>query len=370
MGTVCEIDKCTGCMACLEKCKCAAITLIDSLNSYNMVIDKAKCINCHACENVCPNNNPPQKNVPIKWYQGWVDDEGLRQKSSSGGLASILARCFIESGGICFSCALEDGKFVFIECSKIEDVQKIVGSKYVKSNPMGLYTKVRNYLLKNRKVLVIGLPCQIAAIKNFLGKELSKDLYLVDLICHGTPSPQLLDMFLKENGYDLKLLKNIYFRTKNNFGISLFPSGVRDRYMKAFLSSLDYTENCYYCDYASVARVSDITLGDSWGSELSDKERKKGVSLIFCQTAKGEQLLDNAKLKLFAVDKDIAIEKNMQLSTPSKMHIKRDVFFQSLKRHNNFSKAVFKCFPQFCIRQNIKSILIKLGIDHWGGKKR
>ena len=40
---------------------------------------------------------------------------------------------------------------------------------------------------------------------------------------------------------------------------------------------IDYTENCYSCRYASQSRVSDISLGDSWGSELSEEEKKKGI---------------------------------------------------------------------------------------------
>lgn len=39
--------------------------------------------------------------------------------------------------------------------------------------------------------------------------------------------------------------------------------------------------------------LSDITLGDSWGTELSG-EVKNGVSLILCQSEKGKELIESA----------------------------------------------------------------------------
>ena len=45
----------------------------------------------------------------------------------------------------------------------------------------------------------------------------------------------------------------------------------------AFLSSLTYTENCYSCKYAQKKRISDITIGDAWGSDLADEEIKNGI---------------------------------------------------------------------------------------------
>lgn len=53
------------------------------------------------------------------------------------------------------------------------------------------------------------------------------------------------------------------------------PMGTQDMYTHAFLASLDYTENCYTCKYAKLERVADVTLGDSWGSNLSVAEQKK-----------------------------------------------------------------------------------------------
>ena len=180
------------------------------------------------------------------------------------------------------------------------------GSKYVKSNPQGIYKKIKNLLKNGEKVLFIGLPCQVAALKLFVGDQLVADLYTVDLICHGTPSPQLLQMFLEQYGYELKDIKNIAFRKKNKFQVrdgdkGIITNGVTDSYIISFLNGVCYTENCYSCKYAQFNRVSDITLGDSWGSDLSNEEQSKGISLILCQSAKFFNLLKSSNIKLYNV---------------------------------------------------------------------
>ena len=120
-------------------------------------------------------------------------------------------------------------------------------------------------------------------------RGLSWDTVGTYLICHGSPSPELLKMYLKEKSVDIEELEELNFREKTSFGLrstekDIGFSRIVDMYTYAFLKSIDYTENCYYCRYASQSRVSDISLGDSWGSELSEEEKKKGISLVLCQT--------------------------------------------------------------------------------------
>ena len=43
-------------------------------------------------------------------------------------------------------------------------------------------------------MLFIGLPCQVAALNNYIKDK--KNLYTVDLICHGSPSPIILEKYI------------------------------------------------------------------------------------------------------------------------------------------------------------------------------
>lgn len=191
------------------------------------------------------------------------------------------------------------------------------------------------------------------------------DLYTVDLICHGSPSPELLKMYLKEKSVDIEELEGLNFREKTSFGLRSvgknngFPRIV-DMYTYAFLKSIDYTENCYSCRYASQSRVSDISLGDSWGSELSEEEKKKGISLVLCQTKKGEELLKKSNVELFDADITRAIQLNHQLEYPSRIPSSRMFFFENLEK--GFDFAMKKILPKEYLKNEIKIILSKVGI--------
>ena len=291
----------------------------------------------------------------------------IREHSSSGGAAFAIELAFVKKGGVVCSCAFENGEFTFSFAENAEQLRKFVGSKYVKSNPKDIYKKIWELLIVGRKVLFVGLPCQVAAVKNFVGEQLQKKLYLVDLICHGSPSPKVLDIFLRQYGLQLKDLHEISFRTKTIFQTNvntkyLTTLGTRDCYTIAFLNGLCYTENCYQCHYAAVERVSDVTLGDSWGSEMEDMAQKKGISLILCQTEKGCSLVEDAELILCDVDINRAIEHNHQLRVSSNIPHQRENFFVMLQKGDPFNTAVRKCYPKQYMKQCIKGILIKLRI--------
>ncbi len=365
MKTVCEINQCTGCHACVNSCGKGAIRILDDLKSYNATISPDLCVDCGICEKICPVNNPEKKTKPIEWHQGWATDENIRSNASSGGIATEIATAFIKSGGVVCSCAFENGEFGFDFAYTCEDVMKFTGSKYVKSNPSNAYKKIKMLLSDGKKVLFIGLPCQVASIKKYT--KYNEGLFTVDLICHGTPSPKLLEMFLSEKGYSIDKMSNVKFRKKGQFYLanedkSIEPKTVKDRYTYAFLGALCYTENCYNCEYASVARVSDISLGDSWGSELDADEQKRGVSLILCQSEKGKELLSMSRLHLCEVDIDNAIKHNGQLNAPSKKPAEREKFYACLSKSGKFGKAVKKCYPKVCFKQDAKAFLIKAHI--------
>lgn len=151
MVTVCEKDQCAGCMACLEVCSKNAINIKDSIKSYNAIIDEKLCINCNACRNVCQVNNNVDMSKPIIWKQGWASDVNIRKKSSSGGAAAAIARSFVENGGILCSCCFSQGEFVFDFEDDINKLARFSGSKYVKSNPKGIYKKIKQLLQSGKK---------------------------------------------------------------------------------------------------------------------------------------------------------------------------------------------------------------------------
>lgn len=361
MRTVCDNNGCNGCMACVDICPTKCISIKDEIRHFNAIIDATGCIGCKQCEKMCPNIENPGFNDPVEWHQGWTCSE-IRDFSSSGGIASAIIKSFIESGGYVASCLFEEGEFRFDITNNIEIAKKFAGSKYVKSNPLGIYQKVKERL-KTDKVLFVGLPCQVAALKNYIKNK--DNLFTIDLICHGTPSPKLLKKFLDENKIDIYKVKNISFRTKNKFGISVDGERIcksgKDDYLLTFLDSVGYTDNCYSCQFARFERTSDLTLGDSWGTEYTEEEAR-GVSLILVTSDKGKELLNSAELVLKEVDISNAKKQNHQLRHPSRIKSEREKFLKLIEHGESFSWATFSIYKKTVLKRFIKDMLIKVGL--------
>lgn len=181
------------------------------------------------------------------------------------------------------------------------------------------------------------------------------------------PTSYIPYMFLAQYDIDTPKLSDIQFRNKNNFAVRegtsyIVQKGVLDKYSISFLNSISYTENCYHCQYANIMRVSDITLGDSWGSNLDIQEQRKGISLILNQTQKGKELLEQSELELMDVELNRAIEHNHQLRHPSIKPNTREIFFGEIKNGKNFNAIVRKLYPKQSAKQLVKMLLIKAKI--------
>lgn len=366
--TVCEPGMCTGCMACVDRCPKSAIRIVDRLESYDAIIDGSDCIECGACHRLCRQKNSSELTKPIVWRQGWSRDE-QREKSSSGGVASAIAKAFVRTGGIVCACAGSQRSYRFATYRNEYSLEEIAGSKYVKSNPSGSYKEVRSALIAGNDVLFIGLPCQVTSMRAFVGERLGARLYTIDLICHGTPSPQILSRFLDGQGYSAPEVQSVSFRNKGSYAYGLSIDGKRirhrgsvDAYTAAFLRGYSYTRSCYSCKYARLERGSDLTLGDSWGSDLPAEAQEKGVSLCLCQNDKGLELLQMAELQLFNVDLNQAVENNGQLSAPYNMPNKRSSFFKEIERGHSVNYALFVCLPTYSIKQYVKNLLLRWNV--------
>lgn len=293
-----------------------------------------------------------------------IDIKKLQVKKISeiikSGVSAIVEQ-FLEEGGAVYACVFEKGAFPFTQIISQRDVEKMRGSKYVKSDPQDIYGKITESLRNNQKVLFIGLPCQVQAAKNFISPKLQENFYSVDLICHGCGSPEILKKYLLKKDIDIDNIEKIRFRTKTKFGLVtewrfLSRDGTEDDYLKTFLTGLSYTENCFECKFARLSRAGDVTIGDSWGSELPSEEQERGISLILCQTAKGQRLINSSKIHVEDVNLDRAIEFNHQLRCPMKKPKRYDVFWNGIKKGHSLHFMLLRCFPKSTIMLFVKKI--------------
>ena len=208
-------DTCTGCFACANVCPKDAICLTSNFEGfYYPHIDNDKCVNCGLCDKVCPVLFPVQTYTMKRAYFGWTNDDTIRKDSSSGGLFYIMATQVLKENGTVYGASFNYDGIVRLECHSTQDVslKELMKSKYVQSYIGFAYRDIKRDLKLGLKVLFCGTPCQVAGLKSFLGMEY-KNLILIDFVCHGVPSMDLLQKHLEY--LNIKNVVEINFRPKN-----------------------------------------------------------------------------------------------------------------------------------------------------------
>ena len=266
-------------------------------------------------------------------------------QSASGGVFGAIARRFIESGGVVFGCANISSdanlKVGHVAVSSVKDLKLLLGSKYVQSDLNGIFQKVQ-VCLREGPVLFSGTPCQVSSLMAYLGGR-PRNLFTIDLICHGTPNQRMLNEYLgvrphsriarpisvqfrnKSKGWPSSLMMEVVYSDGFN---ELIPSD-ESSYFDLFLKLYTLRDSCYSCPFAGSSHPADLTIGDFWGieqefPEVNKTERGKeivnnGISCVLVNTGEGEGLIREfgGDLALYPVGYSSIARHNEQLNAPS-----------------------------------------------------
>lgn len=365
MITLAKKADCCGCRSCEQSCPVHCITMKPDAEGFLYPnVDINTCIGCGACERACPiianeQNMRAQPPAEIIAYGGRHKDDAVRGASSSGGAFSVLAEKIIEQGGTVFGCALnEHCQAVHIGVDRLDELALLRGSKYVQSDTKHSYTAVKELLEAGKKVLFVGTPCQAAGLYSFFGNKRNDNLYTVDFICHGVPSPMVFADYInkleKENGSKVISFKfrnkdrgwnqtglqlGTYFKCQNGAEVRKYPA-FQDKYMNCFLDDTALRPSCYECRFKQTPKYyADLTIADFWGVNKVDPtlNDKKGTSLILVNTAEGKQLWDaiskDNRFEYKEVDFPKSIRKNQTLLKSAEYPPQREKFFVDYKKY-------------------------------------
>ncbi len=319
---------CCGCSACVQACPKQCITMLpDSEGFLYPQIDYNQCINCCRCESACPIINIQEENQPIATFAAKNKNEGIRFKSSSGGIFTLIAENTITNGGIVFGAKFnEKWEVVHDYTETIDGISAFRGSKYVQSQIGGNYKKAKKFLEEGREVLFSGTPCQIAGLHRFLNKKYD-NLLTIDIICHGVPSPMIWQKYIHQYQQQ-NPIANISFRDKTNgwknYEFLLCNDNDNDNetvfrekrhqniYMNLFLSDLCLRPSCQQCPGKSGRSHSDITIADFWGVEqlYPEFDDDKGTNLVLVNSGKGDNLFKSLNCNKIQVNFSTAIKYN------------------------------------------------------------
>lgn len=351
MEKIAPKDKCTGCGACAFVCPKSCITMSEhSIDGWLPTIDTQNCIDCGKCTKVCPYKTPVEKNKQIEVYASWHTDTDMRKKCASSGTASAMYQKALADGwyigGAVSVNALDVEMQLRNDVNAIDDFRS---SKYIFSYSDKIYGQIKKALSEGKKILFIGLPCQVASIHN-LFKTKRDQMILVDLVCHGTNAKE----YLKQHIFTVapgKQIDRVIFREGEKFLLKMCDvkgnvvyeesSWYKDMYQFGYHKGIFYRENCYQCQYATSERVSDITLKDYWGlGELATIDYpKERVSAVMINTVQGENFFNECIECHILIAKDRPLEEPIKgdpmLQNPTRVKPEKQDFNELMQQSGN-----------------------------------
>lgn len=310
-------------------------------------VDEQSCIECNLCTKTCPIlKESSTREFSVKAFAVQNIDEKSRINSSSGGAFSVIAEYVISQGGYVFGCKFDKDFDVVHDCATtIDEMSKFRGSKYVQSRLGNSFVAIKQLLKEQKLVLFSGTPCQVAGLQSFLKKEYS-NLILVDLVCHGIPSPGLWKKYIDYiKSKSVSALSYVSFRNKQfGYAGSTMAMGYENGkmeysnrkvqfYKHMFFQDINTRPSCFNCHFKGIKRVSDFTIFDCWHMNKINQEwdDDKGATWMIVQSEKGYGLFD--KIKVHFRYKEENIETAIRLDGELALHSTtpnplREQFFQ------------------------------------------
>lgn len=343
---------CCGCTACASVCAHHAISMEpDALGFLYPKVDTEKCTNCGLCEKVCAFNSNYDKSLNLAQplaYAARHKDMKEVETSRSGAAFIAISDYVLDNGGVVYGAGYTDHfRVIHKRATTKQERDEFKGSKYVQSDLNHVFLQIKKDLKDGLTVLFSGTPCQTAGLNSFIGKKLREHLILVDIVCHGVPSPYIWKdyiTYLEKKHKDS--ICQVNFRDKQLYGWTAhhetfkFSNIMREKLIPKSFTYLFYEHimfrlSCGVCPYTNTRRPSDITIADFWGWEKTDPNINtddKGVSLILINTKKGSMIFDSIKSQMITIPAKLEDCLQPNLQHPSAIHPKRMQFEHDYQR--------------------------------------
>ncbi|PWK92653.1 Coenzyme F420 hydrogenase/dehydrogenase, beta subunit C-terminal domain [Hallerella porci] len=374
-----EKTQCCGCSACANICPKQAISMVpDSLGFLYPTVNEDLCIKCNLCDKVCSFNENYEKPIDFNNPRPF----GVRHKnieevvsSRSGAVFIALSDWILDQGGTVYGAGYKDHfRVAHKRATTKEERDEFKGSKYVQSDMGSVLSQVKEDLKAGKKVLFSGTSCQVAGVKSFIKHSASQfldNLFCIDIVCHGTPSPYVWKEYLSYlEKKEKDSITKVFFRDKEMFGWAdhresvVFSQKGRKSYLSytyLFYKHIMFRQSCGVCHFANTKKPGDITIADFWGWEKTNADVNKddkGISLILCNTQKGLDLFHSVESSVYFFP--VELEKCLQpnLKHPSSVHRMRIQFEHDFNKYG--IKYILKRYGDLGWRYKAKILLFNV----------
>lgn len=308
-------QKCCGCGTCQAVCPKEAIKIIENkMGRYEPEIYERCCIFCGHCHDVCPvvekglANQPAGYKNYTAFYVNSTDKQILTRASSGGAVTQIIVNLLSKverSKALVVSSTDNPLRPKPLLTDSIQDISETAGSKYC---PVPVNSILNQIDWETDKIVYVGLPCHVEALKKYLLlKKIKVEHYplIICLVCNKTPSFKATEFLLAQMKLPLNEMKSIHYRwgtwpgyiqVETNTGTK-----IKIDWLKAWSSGFGfYFQNtvCMNC-HMKFNPFADIVAGDPWQGERQ-KKSKHGQTFM---------LLKEKSIPLIMESKNIAISQ-------------------------------------------------------------
>ncbi len=305
-------------------------------------------------------------------YAGRLKDKSALMSSSSGGAFTALSDAFLKSGDAVVA-AVYNYENHTVEFQMILDEkqrERAKGSKYMQSKPGDIYQEAYHWLMDNPKkeLLFVGMGCQSDGFRKFSEiKGIRDRVYIVDIICHGSPSPKLWREYAESIQKKDGRITYLTFKDKRNgwksptayVKVNGAERPLKD-YVKVFYNRCALRPSCYECPYATTERKTDMTIGDFWHIEetIPDFYDPNGNSLFLIHTGRGEELFEKIRDNMDYRLSNTAQCWQANLEAPTQKSEQRDVFWNDYQKKG--IDFVIKKYGTVPMKTKVKNKLFKI----------
>lgn len=239
-------------------------------------------------------------------YSAYSSDEDVRYHASSGGVLTQICCYLLENnmvnGIIHIGRDPLDpiGSKTF--CSRtVDEVKDHCGSRYMSSSP--LYD-IKGFFKDREKYALVGKPCDIAAVRNWMRDEPEiedKIVLLLSFFCAGAPSRNVNRKLLDNMQCKYELCTDLNYRGNGWPGYATAVDRNGHKYTMKYqdawgrILGRDIRKICRFC-LDGVGEMADISCGDLWymkENRLPSFDEREGRNIVFCRTEKGQAIFDS-----------------------------------------------------------------------------